>query len=105
MAVFNWTALNNNQTIGFNPAVDVLNFNDGTIAAADLQLTLNSGASPFTRFSVGGKTVTLQSDARTITTTNVVFADRSELLIGDNATATTNDDSANTIVGGDGDDQ
>jgi Ca2+-binding RTX toxin-like protein len=104
MAVFNWTTLSNNQTVAFNPDVDVLNFNDAGISAADLSLTLNSGSSPSTRLSVSGKAVTLQTDPRTLTPTNVTFADGSAVLIGDMTTGIGNDASANTIVGGNGDD-
>jgi hypothetical protein len=104
MAAFNWTTLSNNQTVAFNPDVDVLNFNDAGISAADLSLTLNSGSSPSTRLSVSGKAVTLQTDPRTLTPTNVTFADGSAVLIGDMTTGIGNDASANTIIGGNGDD-
>jgi Ca2+-binding RTX toxin-like protein len=104
MAVFKWTTLSNNQVIAFNPDVDVLNFNDPGISAADVSLTLNSGSSPSTRFSLSGKLVTLQTDPRTITPTNVTFADGSAVLVGDMTTGIADDASANTIVGSSGDD-
>jgi Ca2+-binding RTX toxin-like protein len=102
MATFNWSALANNQTIAFNPLVDVLNFNDSTISAADLTFTIGADT---TRITAGGKNVTLQADRRSLTTTNVTFSDGSLLLIGDNTTGTAADEDANTLIGGTGDDR
>jgi Ca2+-binding RTX toxin-like protein len=105
MATFSWTTLANNESVAFNPSIDVLNFNDASIAAADLSLTFNSSSSPSLRLSVNSKAVTLQTDPRTITPSNVTFADGSALLIGDLTTGLTGDASANKIVGGNGNDQ
>ena len=102
MAVFNWTALANNQVIAFNPFVDVLNVNDTSFAAADIGLATTPTSVSIT---LGSKTVTLQTERRTITTSNVTFSDGSMLLMGDNSAATTADDSDNVLVGGPGDDR
>jgi Ca2+-binding RTX toxin-like protein len=58
-----------------------------------------------TNFTFGGKTVMLQTDLKSITTTNVTFDDGSLLIVGDNTTGTANDDAWNTLTGGPGADQ
>jgi Ca2+-binding RTX toxin-like protein len=97
MAVFNWTALTNNQSIAFNPNVDVLNVNDPNLFATDVSLSTSATTVSIT---MNNKTVTLQTDRRSLTTTNVTFSDGSLLVIGDNTTATTADDGDNTMTGG-----
>ena len=76
MAVFSWTTLNNNQTIAFNPNIDVLNVNDPNLSAADVGTSGGSSTASIS-ISIGGKTVTLQTDRRALTTSNVSFADGS----------------------------
>jgi Ca2+-binding RTX toxin-like protein len=102
MATFNWTTLTNNQVIAFNPLVDVLNVNDATLAAADIGLSTTPTSVSIT---LGSKTVTLQTERRTLTTSNVTFSDGSMLLMGDNTTNTSADDSDNVLTGGPGDDR
>ena len=102
MAVFNWTTLTNNQVIAFNPFVDVLNVNDATFAAADIGLATTPTSVSIT---LGAKTVTLLTERRTLTTSNVAFSDGSMLLMGDNTTDTTTDDADNTLTRGPGDDR
>src|SRR5689334_1818811 len=102
MAVLNWNSLTSGS-YAFNPNVDVLVFNDSSISAADVDTYSSSGIVDII-FSYGGKTVTLQTSSHTVTTTNVTFANGSQLIIGDNTTATVNDNAANTINGGSGND-
>ena len=105
MATFLWSNLTNGQVITtFNPAVDVLRFDDDTISAADVSIDSNDLLT-VAILSYGGKTVTIQMNPLATTSTNVTFADGSMLLVGDNTTGTVNDDAANTLVGGSGDDQ
>jgi len=98
MTTYNWTALIDGQNIVFDPLVDVLNFNDAGIQAAAVTVVL--GGTTSLTLSYPGKTVTLLMNPLSATQTNIVFADGSKLLIGDDATGTANDDAANTLTGG-----
>src|SRR3954471_14376860 len=101
MAVFQFSALSDGQSLAFNPSADVLNFDQTTIAAADLRVTqvgsnirIDVVSGPQT-----GKDVTLQNvSPLQLATTNISFADGSKLLFGDNSTAQ-NDDLANSLTG------
>src|ERR1051325_3942352 len=101
MAVFRFSALSDGQSLVFNPNADVLNFDQTTVAAADLRVT-QVGTN--IRIDVvsgtqAGKDVTLQSvSPLQLATANVSFADGSKLLFGDNSTAQ-NDDLANSLTG------
>ena len=100
MATYNWSTLTNGQTIPFNPAADVLAIDVPTLSASDFGY---SNTNPIT-FTNGNRSVTLQTDLRTLTTQNVTFANGSVFLVGDNTTATVNDDQANTLNGTSGND-
>src|SRR3954467_15001144 len=101
MAVFQFSALTDGQSLTFNPNADVLNFDQTTVAAADLRVTqvgsnirVDVVSGPQT-----GKDVTLQNvSPLQLATTNVTFADASRLLFGDNSTAQ-NDNLANSLSG------
>src|SRR3954466_12234424 len=101
MAVFQFSALSDGQSLAFNPSADVLNFDQTTIAAADLRVTqvgsnirIDVVSGPQT-----GKDVTLQNvSPLQLAPTNVTFADASRLLFGDNSTAQ-NDNLANSLTG------
>jgi Ca2+-binding RTX toxin-like protein len=109
MSIYNWTALNNGDSFTFNPASDVLIFDDATISAADIRFD-GTDIPPYTTFTHDGKTVTLDGAfPLALTSAAITFADGSFLIIGDNAVAVptgpgTADDAANTIVGGAGHD-
>jgi Ca2+-binding RTX toxin-like protein len=106
MAVFRFSALSDGQSLAFNPTADVLNFDQTTVAAADLRVT-QVGSN--IRIDVvsgtqAGKDVTLQNvSPLQLATTNVTFADGSKLLFGDNSTAQ-NDNLANSLTGTAGND-
>ena len=106
MAVFRFSALSDGQSLVFNPNADVLNFDQTTVAAADLRVT-QVGSN--IRIDVvsgtqAGKDVTLQNmSPLQLATTNVTFADGSKLLFGDNSTAQ-NDNLANSLTGTAGND-
>jgi Ca2+-binding RTX toxin-like protein len=104
MTTYNWTALTPGQSIAFDPTADVLRFDDSTIAAGSLSFSFQMSPPASTSFTSGSKTVTVQTDLRTLTTTNVTFVDGSVWLVGDNTTGTAGDDTANTLVGGNGGD-
>jgi Ca2+-binding RTX toxin-like protein len=109
VTTYNWSTLANGQTIStFDPHVDVLNFDDLTISAADVFLDGNDedeAAVPFTSFSYGGKTVTVNVNGFSLTTNSLVFANGSFILVGDNTPDTVKDFGRNTLVGGNGNDQ
>jgi len=101
MAVFQFSALSDGQSIAFNPNTDVLNFDQTTVAAADLRVTAVGTSIRVEVFSgpQTGKDVTLQNvSPPQLATTNVTFADGSKLLFGDNSTAQ-NDNLANSLTG------
>src|SRR4051812_34116668 len=103
MAIYRWSLLANGQTVNpFNPNSDVLQFDSTTISAASVAV---QDLTTRTSFSFGGKTVSLQPPLFSTTTTNVRFDDGSLLLVGDNSTGTTNDNTGRTLTGGAGADQ
>jgi Ca2+-binding RTX toxin-like protein len=104
MATYNWTTLTNGQVIAFNPTVDVLAVNDVTISADIFSFSFPSASSSPCTFTFGAKSVTLQTAFASMTTASLTFADGSIFVVGDNTTGTANDDSANTLTGGSGND-
>src|SRR5687768_16293036 len=102
MATYNWRTLTNGQSIAFNPTADTFNFDLPFPWAANMNVNFPTGSVVLT---ISGKTITLQTDIRTLTTGNVTFANGSQWLIGDNSTGTANDDGPNTLVGGSGADR
>ncbi len=97
MALFKWSELVDGDVVAFDPLVDKLRFNDLAISAASVVLDISTGITSV--FSVGGKTVTVNTAPATLTSTNVTFADGSLLLVGDNTTGTANDGGDNTSTG------
>ena len=83
MTVYNWSTLTNNQSIAFNPSTDKLTFDSSAISAASLSLSWVSNTS--TSFAYSGKSVTLLTDVKILTTTNVTFANGCQLVIGNDA--------------------
>ncbi len=104
MTTYNWSTLTNAQSIAFNPAVDVLNFDDSTISAAALLFSFAASESSPCTLTFGGKSITLQTAFKALTTTNLTFANGSLFLVGDNTTGVTGDDGPNTLTGSNGDD-
>src|SRR5690242_3569054 len=104
MATILWSSKNDGDTIAggsFNPASDTLQIDDPNISAAGMIIDGDPEAvTPFITLSFGGKTVTVEMNPLSATTSNITFADGSMLLVGDNTTGTVNDDAANTLVGG-----
>ena len=102
MAVYQFSALSDGQAIEFVPTSDVLRFDQSVIAAADLRFV---ALGTDTRIEVvsgsfAGKDVTLlDTTPLQISQTNVTFADGSKLLIGNRHSSTTDDNSANSLVG------
>src|SRR3954471_11040076 len=102
MAVFQFSALSDGQSLAFNSTADVLNFDQTTVAAADLRVTQvgNDIRIDVVSGTQAGKDVTLQNMSLfQLATTNVTFADGSKLLFGDNSPATQNDNLANSLTG------
>lgn len=92
-------------TFNFDPAVDRLLFNDGTIAAAAVQFGLNPDNSVSVTY--GTKTVTfvpVNTAADTpfpfyASPTNISFQDGSKLLIGDGLATASGDNAGSTLTG------
>ena len=97
MTVYNWSTLTNNQQIAFNPSTDKLTFDSSSISATSLYIWWSNTVS--TTFIYGSQTVTLLTDVRSISTSNVSFANGSLLIIGDNTIGTITDDTANSLTG------
>lgn len=115
MTTYLWSALTDGQVIAFDPLVDVIQFDDSSISAGDRSIiyALESGwelrvfdnANPALNKIVTIVSGTAYQGFRQITDTNVVFANGSTLLIGDNTTGTAGDDAANTLTGTSGSDR
>src|SRR3954471_11998627 len=105
MAVYQFSALSDGQAITFNPDADVLSFDQTGIAAADIRTTIEGSN---LRISVvsgsqAGKDLLLQNvSPLQLATTNVIFADGSRLLFGDDSTSQLADNAANTLTGSTG---
>src|SRR3954471_7009528 len=105
MAVYQFSALSDGQAITFNPDADVLSFDQIGIAAADIRTTIEGSN---LRVSVvsgtqAGKDLLLQNvSPLQLATTNVIFADGSRLLVGDDSTSQLADNAANTLTGSTG---
>ncbi len=109
MAILNWSTISSGQdiTAQYNPlAGDVLNFDDPAISAGDRgsQITWSGN---FVTMQAGGKTFTftVAGGGRALTTSNVTFANGSQLIIGDNTTGTSGDDLGNFLTGTAGSDR
>ncbi len=101
MAVYQFSALSDGQAISFDPATDLLRFDQAAIAAADLRVSIE-GAHARVAVVTGthaGKDVLLQNvSPLQLATSNVTFADGSRLLFGDNS-VTQNDNASNALSG------
>jgi len=98
MTAFKFTNINNSQTIKFNPAKDVLTFNQNSITATSG--TVNTTGANL-QFNYGNKIFTFANvSLEQLTNKNVVFSSQSKLLVGDNKSSTTKDNLNNNVVGG-----
>jgi Ca2+-binding RTX toxin-like protein len=103
MAVYQFSALTDGQAISFNPSADQLRFDQTTIAAGDLTLSVEGSGLRVTVKSgpVAGKDVLLTGTSlEQVAATNFTFADGSVVRIGDNTTGTGNDAAGNVLTGG-----
>jgi Ca2+-binding RTX toxin-like protein len=106
MATYQFSALSSGQAVSFNPAADLLNFDQAVIAAANLgvaQEGANSRVTVLTGVDAGKNVLLLNTSPLQLATTNVAFANGSRLLVGDDSTAQ-NDNAANDIGGSPGND-
>src|SRR2546426_6892041 len=105
MAVYQFSALSDGQSVSFDANSDVLNFDQTTIAAADIRTSVDGSdlrVSVVNGSNAGKDVLLLNTNAFQLATTNVTFADGSLLLFGDNSTSRSGDDGANTLTGGAG---
>ncbi|WP_295401773.1 calcium-binding protein [uncultured Thiocystis sp.] len=100
MATHKFSTIINLSSFDFDPAADLLSFDIATITASSGSIT-QAGADLL--FVYAGKTFTLLNVRleQLVSTTNVLFAGGSQLIVGDNTVNIVADDSANTLTGGD----
>lgn len=85
----NWSTLADGQHLAFDPAVDVLNIDDSSIAAAEVRLVQEPNAVAFT---AAGKTIHLDGlELAEMRPEGFSFADQSQLLMGELSSAATAD--------------
>jgi len=99
MATILFSALIHNQTIAFDPLADVLSFDNAGLSAGQISLDYAADYT-WNRFTLSGKTIFFGNavNLAQLTTGNVIFANGSRLLVGDNTIGTVGDDSANTLI-------
>lgn len=102
MATFLWSALNDRAEFSFDPAVDVLHFDDPGISAASIRFGTGDTQGAL-RLIAQGKTVnliyTITGPGVPITTSNITFANGSQVLAGDNTISQADDYLNNTLSG------
>ena len=97
MAVYKFSALSNNQVLAFNPAVDTLSIDIVGLDAASGKILQGDS---YLLISYQGKTVQLNGvTLADLSTAHFVFANGSQLLVGDNAPGSANDDGGNYLSG------
>jgi Ca2+-binding RTX toxin-like protein len=99
------------EQIDFDPAVDVLNFDQASIRPVDVFLVRdeNAGGDSALDLNVavidgpraGDHVFLLDMDKRSVTTTNFTFAAGGSIFVGDNTTGIAADNDANTHIGTD----
>src|SRR5882672_8550588 len=109
MAVYQFSALSDGQTISFNPdySQDQLNFDQTSISAADVRLAVEPGGLRIAVISgpAAGKDILLSGvSLGEIGGGNVSFANGSTMQIGDLLPTTVSDGSGNAFSGGAGND-
>jgi Ca2+-binding RTX toxin-like protein len=105
MATILFSSITNASKVPFNPASDILSFDTPTFHAASLGL---SYADDYTGISLTAGAITFELittvNLTSLTTGNVIFADGSRLIVGDDSSSG-NDILANTLIGTAGHDQ
>jgi hypothetical protein len=92
-----FSALSNNQTLTFNPALDTLSIDIAGLDAAS-GVFLQGGTDLLLTYQ--NKTIKLAGvTLAKLSSSHVTFANGSRLLIGDNTSGTANDGLANTLTG------
>ncbi|WP_127995561.1 beta strand repeat-containing protein [Piscinibacter defluvii] len=106
MAVIFFSSIADGAVVSFDPAVDTLVFDFGTVSTAAAVRISTAPDLTGIGFSVAGRSFTLTASVSLtqLTSSNVIFDDGSRLLIGDDSAAT-NDGGANVLAGGLGTDQ
>ncbi len=101
MTTYVFSSLTNQQTIEFDPATDVLQFDSPQASAGAFGLVDVDDFGTNVSFTFGGKTVFLTPSvsAAQLTTTNITFANGSQFIIGDNTTGMAADGLSNLITG------
>ena len=103
MSTYLWTAFTNKQSLAFDPTRDYFTFDDASISASSLTISWTNETS--TTLSYGGKSITLQTDVRSLAAYNFNFEDGSFFIVGDNSASNLNDDGPNGFGASDKSDQ
>jgi Ca2+-binding RTX toxin-like protein len=100
MTVYRFSQLLSGQSVSFNPSTDVLNFDQAFVPAADVMVSTQGADVMLIAWngSFFSHVFLTNVSPLQLTTTNITFANGSQLLFGDNSTAL-NDDAANVITG------
>ncbi|PUE10949.1 hypothetical protein B9Z51_00980 [Limnohabitans sp. T6-5] len=93
----NWSTLSHGSSLAFNPLTDRLLIDNNGLSASSFYLTWNSPTA--VTLVGGGKSITLNTDIKSLTNKNLAFSNGSVLLVGDNSAFVINDDGANTLTG------
>lgn len=101
MATYLWSSMVNQGFYSFNPSADFLFFDDPSISASLISVTVGG----HTSISYGGKTVTLSTSTSTLTSSHISFQDGSKLIIGDDIVGTAGDSAGNVLSGTNSNDQ
>jgi Ca2+-binding RTX toxin-like protein len=115
MTTYIWSQLSSSvSSYPFDSATDLLHFDkpasnaDPTtfFNAASLRFSFEPRGAPYTVFTdLAFKSIKFDTEFKSLTTANLTFAGGGLFLVGDNTTGIANDDSANIIIGGNGNDQ
>src|SRR5260221_2519159 len=106
MATYQFSTLSSGQSISFNPSADLLNFDQAVISAANLDVVqegANSRVTVLSGVDSGKNVLLLNTVPLQLATSNVGFANGSQLLFGDNSVAQ-NDNANNSLTGTAGND-
>ena len=93
---YNWSVLTSNQSIDFNPVVDKLVFDTSGVSASMLSISQPSTTS--CAITYNGKTIVLQAELATLTTSNFTFSNGGIVYVGDNSLGSTSDGLSNVIT-------
>jgi hypothetical protein len=102
VAVYQFSALSDGQSISFNPNADRLNFDQPEIAGADLRVGAAESNVVVTHVATGKEVTLLNMAPNQLAAANFTLTSASLALFGDNSLGTAGDAGANVLTGGSG---